>query len=120
MCHRQNPTKVLSDPNGKVLLESDYVTEDVLNTYYRGLILKNLLKNVWTRMPSRFKMPLSSSLITLLVAFVWRKEISCSSDKELFQHPEKGKFFVNAIFTANELHMNGNVAVDREDFIWLL
>ena len=29
--------KVLSDPNGKILLESDYVTKDALNTFYRGL-----------------------------------------------------------------------------------
>ena len=117
--------KVLSDPNGKILLESDYVTEDALNTFYRGLRSKKFVEECLDQDAKSIQ-----DAIVIITNYTARrirleecisdKEISFSSDKELFQHPEKGKFFVNAIFTANELDMNGNVAVDREDFIWLL
>ena len=114
--------KVLSDPNGKILLESDYVTEDALNTFYRGLRSKKFVEECLDQDAKSIQ-----DAIVIITNYTARrirleecisdKEISFSSDKELFQHPEKGKFFVNAIFTANELDMNGNVAVDREDFI---
>ena len=39
------------------------------------------------------------------------KEIPFSVDKDLYLHPQNGKFVVNNIFSVGELDFDGNVAV---------
>ena len=43
------------------------------------------------------------------------KEIPFSVDQDLYRHPSNGKFFVNAIFAAGELDIDGNEAITVED-----
>ena len=46
--------------------------------------------------------------------------IPFSVDKDLYLHPQNGKFVVNNIFSVGELDFHGNVAVEMEEFVKLV
>ena len=111
--------KYMADPNGKYWMESETNMIETLNIFYRGLrspvFVEECLKaDVKTLQDAVCVITNYTAMKIRLGHCKTDKEIPFSTDRELYTQPQNGKFYVNAIFKAGDLDMDGNMAVERE------
>ena len=116
--------KYMADPDGKWLLRNETVAIETMDIFFTGLRSEKFVKECLRQNVKTLEDAVC--VITNYVAQNIRlqncmaksgKPIPFSEDKELYLHPEQGIFYVNAMFDAGELDLDGNMAVEHEETV---
>ena len=101
------------------IFKSEIYQREMLHAFYSGLRSKFFVREAMEAECKTIKeaiIVISSTVARLieLENIHGEEEISLQSDKELYQQPERGTFFVNQLFAIGELDFDGNIAIDNK------